>query len=66
MQSSVAATGAHLAQGADEAQQAAQEVEDQHWVWLEESGVDPAWHRVHKDVEVGPQSEPNATCLLRT
>ena len=49
---------AHLAKSTDEAEETPEEVEDEHGVWLEDSGVDPGRQGVHQDVQVRTQSEP--------
>ena len=48
----------HLGQGAEEGEEAAEEVEDHHGVWLEEGGVQSGGEEVEQEVEVGPEGEP--------
>ena len=48
----------HLSQRAEEGEEAAEEVEDHHGVWLEEGDVQPGREEVEEEVEVGPEGEP--------
>ena len=48
----------HLGQGAEEGEEAAEEVEDHHGVWLEEGDVESGREEVEEEVEVGPEGEP--------